>query len=195
MNKKVLGFDEFHKINESEGNEAIVIGTGDWSEILVNPTPENVEEHCMFILPSTFNVTYNSNPDESEYPPYNDPPENNAEYIMLGIMGGDQSGVNVAPSHTIQKHGDPLVQSDRESGIIRNFTTLPSSEVKAELEKQIQTLNRDIVAINEMAEETLEYVDDIESVFTPEYIEFLKGVRDENKNVNGFSIKLNYKEI
>ena len=197
--KKILNYEEFQNINENEGIEAIVTANGDWSEILVDPSKENIKTHCMFIFPSTFNVTYNSNPERHEYPTssQNSSPENNAENIMLDIMSGDQNGVSILPATGRQMYRDDKKRhDDHKLGIIRKVTNLPSSEIKKELEQQINTLNIDIVySLQDMGGDILDYTDNIESVFTSKYIEFLKGARDEDKNVNGFSMKLNYTEI
>lgn len=195
-NKKIMGFDEFSTINENLDREglAIVTGNGDWSKILLDPSPENISLYARFILPNKFIVTYNSNPDQSEFPSYADKPADNSDDIMWDIMSGDQNGVNVVPSNPVKsQHRNKREQIDEKNGTVRILTSLPSAEIRKALEDQIENLNKNIVEFTlDSAEDDLA---NSYKEFTPEYIEFLEGVRDQNRNVNGYKIELDYSEI
>jgi len=194
-NKKIMGFDEFSTINENLDREglAVVTGNGDWSKILLEPSPENISTYASFILPNKFIVKYNPNPDQSELPSHRAKPVTEVDWIVEDIMSGDQSGVNVAPRNPAdtQYLGKREITDERD-GTVRTLTSLSSEEIRKALEDRLVIINRHLVDHNETAAEDLEYTS---KEFTPEYIEFLEGVRDQNRNVNGYKIELDYSEI
>lgn len=147
----------------------IVKAEGDWSGILRNPTPENVERFAQFIAPSTFVVNYIANPTPLEIEEVNsdtdlfDTPQENPhdrDMAMDEIFGMDQNGLSVM-------------------GGIKFFISpdISVENLEAKCNKVIDATNS-YPPEEDFADAILD--DENLMEYTPAYVQYLQGIVDGN---------------
>ena len=147
----------------------IIKAEGDWSGILRNPTPENVERFAQFIAPSIFVVNYIENPSPSEIEEVNsdtdllDTPQENPhdrDEAMEEIFGGDQNGVSI--------HGGSKFFISPDISV---------EKLEAMCNEQINVTN-----LYPSEEDFADAILDDENLmeYTPAYVQYLKGIVDGN---------------
>ena len=147
----------------------IIKAEGDWSEILRNPTPENVERFAQFIAPSTFVVNYIANPTPLEIEEVNSDPNgldtsqedpHDKDAAMEEILGMDQNGLQIMGGVKFFISPDILVQ-----------------DLEAKCYKVIDVLNS-YPPEEDMADAILD--DENLMEYTPAYVQYLQGIVDGN---------------
>ena len=146
----------------------IVKAEGDWSGILRNPTPENVERFAQFIAPSTFVVNYIENPSPSQIEEVKSDPNgldtqedpHDRDVAMEEILGMDQNGLSVM-------------------GGIKFFISpdISAQNLEAKCNKVIDVLNS-YPPEEDMADAILD--DENLMEYTPTYVQYLQSIVDGN---------------
>ena len=129
---------------------ALIVANGDWSGIMKNP-----KDSTSWINPSTYYVTYYSNPSQSELSMNQGYVITDLSDIVSDIFGGDQNGGNL-------ENGDLKMLVDR------NIST---RDIQASLQEYINKINLDprMSGEEDMAQTILEEPNARE-IYTPEYL-------------------------
>ena len=176
--KHIKLFESF--TTSGSGMNPVLISKGDWSEILLDPTNENISLNALFIHPSTFIVDYITNPKPGEAQNDIGYTYDDVENIVENIVGGDQNGHVLAPknyatpSYTKGSQGD----MDEKNGIVRMNVdpSIDPEEIKSALQVALDSIN-DSPSDYE-GPELEEILSDprASSIYTPEFIEHAKEV-------------------
>jgi hypothetical protein len=166
MEKKLKHIKLFEQMGSAT---PLIVAKGDWSGILLDPTPENISSYASGILPSTFMVTYHTNPSQSEMPSGGSSSDYyDLEDIVMEITSGDQNGTNISPKFFRKTSFDPQTTKDIEEGILR-IPVDPSISPD-----EIESALRD--AMNGMEEEFLEETEVNPEAFTPKFLNYARKI-------------------
>ena len=175
--KYVKLFEAF--TSSGSGMNPVIIAKGDWSGILLNPTPQNISLYASFIQPSTYIVDYLTNPKAGEahedkyHTSYDD-----IRDIVDDIVSGDQNGHILAPKDYARPSYPRGSQADMDekSGISRLAVnpSIDPEDIRFAIQEGIDVINNDAYDQESSQAEDIAIDPSSPSIYTPEFIAHCK---------------------